>query len=148
MKILTDRVGKLKDKDHLFTKNEFRLIEGEIKETGEPIYWITNVLDLSPYEIAAIYKQRWEIEVFFKFIKQNLNFKHFVSRSENGIKVMLYMTLIAAILLIVYKKKNKISSFKIAKLNFEIELDNELTKEIVILCGGDPAKAPHLFNSS
>ena len=148
VRILTDRVGKLMDKDHVYTKNEFRLIEGEIKETGEPIYWITNVLDLSPYEVASIYKQRWEIEVFFKFIKQNLNFKHFVSRSENGVKVMLYMTLITAILLIVYKKKNKISSYKIAKLKFEIELDNELTKEIVIFCGGDPAKAPHLFNSS
>ncbi len=148
VKILNDRVGKLQDQHHRFTKNDFRVIEGVIKETNEPIYWITNVLDLSPYEIASIYKQRWEIEVFFKFIKQNLNFKHFVSRSENGIKVMLYMTLITAILIIVYKKKNKISSFKIAKHRFEIELDTELTKEIVILCGGDPAKAPHIFNSS
>jgi IS4 transposase len=67
-------------------------------------------------EIAEIYRQRWDIEVFFRYLKQNLNLKHIVSRNENAIKVMLYMTLILSILIIVYKKKNKISSYKIAKL--------------------------------
>jgi hypothetical protein len=71
-----------------------------------------------------------------------------VSRDENGIKVMIHMTMILATLIIAYRKINKIGSFKIAKLKFELELDNEITKQIVILCGGDPAKAPHLFNSA
>jgi hypothetical protein len=71
-----------------------------------------------------------------------------VSRDLNGIKVMIYMTMILAILLIAYKKLNKIKEFKIAKLRFEIELENEIIKTIVLLCNGDPNMAPHLFNTS
>jgi hypothetical protein len=63
-------------------------------------------------------------------------------------KVMLYMTMILAILIISYKKLNNISSIKIAKLKFEIELENEIIKQIVILCGGNPNLAPHLFNKT
>ena len=63
-------------------------------------------------------------------------------------KVMIYMTMILAILIIAYKKINKIKGYKIAKLRFELELENEIIKTIVLFCGGDPAKAEHLFNSS
>ena len=59
--------------------------------------------------------------------------------------VMIYMTVILAVLMLVYKKLNGIKSYKIAKLNFEIELDNEMIKAIVILCGGNPDNAAHLF---
>ena len=58
---------------------------------------------------------------------------------------MLYMTMIVATLIIVYKKLNKIKSYKIAKLKFEIELDNEAIKQIVIMCGGNPDRASHLL---
>jgi hypothetical protein len=129
-----------------FTSNSFRLIKARIKSSGETIFFITNYFDASAYEIAAMYKQRWEIEIFFKFLKQHLNLKHIISRNDNAIQVMIYMTLILATLLIVYKKKNKISGYKIAKLKFEIELDNFLIKEIVLLCGGDPTKAAYLWS--
>ena len=86
--------------------------------------------------------------MFFKFIKQHLNVNHLVSRQKNGIEIMLYMTMIASILIIAFKKLNKISSFKMAKIQFEIELDNLLIKEIVILCGGNPDNARHLWNTS
>ncbi|MBD0288041.1 MAG: IS4/IS5 family transposase, partial [Flavisolibacter sp.] len=82
-----------------------------------------------------------------KFIKQHLNASHLVSRTENGMKVMIYMTMIVAILLIAYKKINKIKGFKLAKLKFVIELENNIIKTIVVLCGGEPNKAAHLFNS-
>ncbi len=59
-------------------------------------------------ELAALYGQRWAIEVFFKFIKQNLNYSHLTSRCENGIKVMIQMSLIAALLLIWYKQQTGI----------------------------------------
>jgi hypothetical protein len=61
---------------------------------------------------------------------------------------MLYMTLILAILIIVFKKLNNIGSYKIAKLQVELELEKDIIKAIVELCGGDPNKAPHLFNSA
>lgn len=74
--------------------------------------------------------------------------KHLVCRDENGIKVMIYMTMIVAVLILAYKKINKLKGFKIAKLKFELELENEIIKQIVILCGGDPARAAHYFSSA
>jgi hypothetical protein len=126
----------------------FRLVKAEILKTNQPIYFITNYFDVAATEIATIYKRRWEIELFFKFLKQHLNLKHIISRNENAMKVMIYMTLILSILILAYKKENSVKGYKIAKLKFEIELDNLMMKEVVILCGGDPAKAPHLFNSA
>ena len=146
--LISDKTGYLINQDEKPTKAQYRVIKGTVDTTGETICFITNVLDEDPYLIVTWYKQRWEIEVFFKFIKQHLNAKHLVCRNPNGIKVMLYMTMILATLIIVYKKLNKLKSYKIAKLKFELELDNEAIKHIVIMCGGDPNKASHLFNSS
>eukprot|EP01041_Mallomonas_annulata_P016192 gene16192-33953_t len=146
--LTSDKIGNLINQDEKPTQTQFRVIKGTIDATGEAICFITNILDEDPYLIASWYRQRWEIEVFFKFIKQNLNAKHLVSRNPNGIKVMLYMTMILATLIIVYKKLNRLGSYKIAKLKFELELENEAIRNIVIMCGGDPSKAAHLFNSS
>jgi hypothetical protein len=55
-------------------------------------------------EVAEVYRQRWDIEVLFKLLKQHLGYAHLTSRSENGIRVMVYMSLIAALLLIWYKR--------------------------------------------
>lgn len=59
-------------------------------------------------ELAELYRQRWEIEVLFKFLKQHLGYAHLTSRSENGIRVMVYMNLIAALLLIWYQRHTRI----------------------------------------
>jgi len=125
----------------------YRVIRAMINKSEEEICLITNIMDEDAYTIAQWYKQRWEIEVFFKFIKQHLNASHLVSRTDNGMKVMIYMTMIVAVLLLAYKKINKIKGYKIAKLRFEVELENEIIKTIVILCGGDPNNAMHLFES-
>jgi hypothetical protein len=146
--ITSDEIGYLSARAGKKTINQFRLIKAIIDTTGEEICFVTNLLEEEAYLIADFYKQRWEIEIFFKFIKQHLNAKHLVSRDINGIKVMLLMTMILAILILTYKKLNKIVGYKIAKLKFEIELDNSLIKEIVVLCGGNPNKAKHLWNSS
>ncbi len=122
------------------------MIKSQSKKTNEEIYFLTNIQDLKAYEITEIYKKRWEIEVFFKFIKQHLHFKHFLNYSENGIKVTMYMTMIVAILILIYKKINEIKSYKIAKYEFTEELNMEIIKEIVVICDGDPSKSP-LFNT-
>ena len=93
-----------------------------------------------------MYKQRWEIEVFFKFIKQNLNFSHLLSRNSNAIKVIMYMTLITSILLIVYKKLNGLEGYKIPKLKFAQELEVLIIKDIVEKCGGNPQKVDDIWN--
>lgn len=140
-----DNLINLYDQNNRILPKEFRLVSGKIKQTGEKITFLTNIKDLSTLEIADIYKQRWAIEVFFKFLKQELNFNHLVCRTGNGIEVMLYMTLILAILLIAYKELNRISGYKIAKIRFANELEIEIMKEIVILCGGDPFKLNEKF---
>ena len=55
---------------YLFAKNKiteypFRIIKGRINKTSEPIWFVTNIPDMDPYEVAAIYKKRWDIELFF-----------------------------------------------------------------------------------
>jgi IS4 transposase len=127
-------------------KEPFRLIKSVSLKSNEEIFFLTNIKDLSAQEVTEIYKKRWEIEVFFKFIKQHLHFKHFLNYSENGIKVMMYMTMIVAILILIYKKLNEIKSYKTAKYEFTEELNMEIIKEIVVICDGDPNKSP-LFNT-
>lgn len=146
--IISDHIGNLISGKQKDTKHFYRVIKANIDSSNEAICFVTNMLKEDVYQIAAWYKQRWEIETFFKFIKQHLNVTHLVSRDANGIKVMIYMTMILAILIIAYKKINKIKSFKIAKLRFEIELENEMIKTIVMLCGGDPGKAAQYFSSA
>lgn len=55
-------------------------------------------------QVAELYRRRWEIETFFKLIKQHLGYRHLPSRNENGITLMIYVTLIAALLLLWYKR--------------------------------------------
>lgn len=102
---------------------EFRLIIGQTTDTKQEMKFLTNVFFLSALEITELYKSRWEIETFFKFIKQEMNFSHLLSRSENGIKVVMYLTMIAAILLTLYKKLNKLVGWAVAKILFMDELD-------------------------
>ena len=96
-------------------------------------------MELPAEEITEIYKKRWDIEVFFKFLKQELNFEHILVRTDNGVRVTMYMTLITAMLIIVYKHFNKLKGYKIPKLKFELELEKELIEQIIIICGGNPA---------
>lgn len=145
--IIGDETGYLFNGDDRRLQHLYRIIRGKSDKTGEELCFITNITSENCYQIAEWYRQRWDIEVFFKFLKQHLNANHLVSRTENGMKVMIYMTLIAAILILAYKKINNVQGYKIAKLKFEIELSNEMVKAIVILCGGDPQRAPHLFGN-
>ena len=60
---------------------------------------LTNQLDFGSTTIAAIYKDRWEIELFFKALKQNLKVKSFVGTSENALRIQIWTALIALLLL-------------------------------------------------
>lgn len=118
------------------TDETFRLITAQ-NETGETFLFLTNIFDLEPDVITLFYRKRWDIEVFFRFIKQELNFSHFMSTNENGIKVILYMTLILSMLILIYKRMNQIG-YKTAKRRFGIELDELIMAIVVQYCGGDP----------
>ena len=155
LELVSDEMIHLFDgKNNSFSPTQYRIIVGRKKILAETkpeqtkgktrrveneIHFITNDFGLSPQEIADIYKKRWDIEVFFRFIKQELNFKHFLSVNENGLQVMLYMTLITAMLLMVYKRLNEIG-FTTAKRRFSIELEDAVLKMAILFCGGDIEK--------
>ena len=121
-------------------ENQFRLVIVKNKERPEKIFWfITNDFDLTAKEVADYYRRRWDIEVFFRFIKQELNVSHLVSLSKNGMEVMIYMTLIVAMLVLIYKKANNLG-YKTAKRRFVMELRELITVIMIILSGGDPDK--------
>ena len=69
------------------------------REGKTPMRLITNDLTRPATEIAALYKERWQIELLFKWIKQNLKIKRFIGRSENAVKIQIYIALIAFLLL-------------------------------------------------
>ena len=104
LKIISDNWCFLYNSNKQKIKHPIRRIETVRLKDNKPIVFITNIKNIDAAIITEIYKRRWDIEVFFKFIKQLLNFKHLTNRSENGIQVMLYVTMIATVLLIAYKK--------------------------------------------
>ena len=141
--VLSDAWVLFRDKPGSYPDKPLRLIQARV-ESAEAIWFITNIAWLTSYQVAALYKESWQIEVLIKFLKQHLQLEHLVTRDQNGIQVMLYMTLIVALLLIVYRKLNKLDSDRRAKLRFTQELDTEIVKQIVLICGGDPAKMEKL----
>ena len=70
---------------------------------------ITNDLRRPAVEIAAIYKARWQIELLFRWIKQHLKLKKFLSRSENGIRLQLIAAMIAYLLLRIAARENRLA---------------------------------------
>lgn len=133
--ILNDQVVYLYG-DNKIVETEFRLIK-TVNEKNEPLWFLANDPELSAKEILDIYKRRWDIEVFNRFIKQELNFSHFLSTNINGIKVVLYMTLILSMLILVYKKINNLG-YKTAKRRFYYEIDELIMSIVVVYCGGNP----------
>jgi hypothetical protein len=77
----------------------FRRVEIWAEEKEESIVFLTNLLQLGATTIAAIYKDRWQVELFFKAIKQNLKIKTFVGTSANAVKTQVWTALIAMLVL-------------------------------------------------
>jgi transposase len=124
----------------VLVEETFRVIR--FRPSAKPeteIRLITNMLAKTAHEVAQMYRRRWDIEVFFRFLKQELNFSHLLSLNENGIQVVLYMTLIAAMLVMIYKKENEIG-YKTAVRRMRIEMESLITAIIVVQSGGDIRK--------
>jgi hypothetical protein len=66
---------------------------------GEPVTFITNMFDIPTDDVIKIYKHRWEIEIFFKWIKQNLRIKKFIGYNENAIRIQIFSALISYMLI-------------------------------------------------
>jgi len=100
--ILSDRIGFLPARQAASRRNPFQDPVREVRlviETGKVLRIFSNDLDASAREIADLYKQRWAIELFFRWVKQVLKIKKFLGTSENAVRIQIAVALIAFLLL-------------------------------------------------
>lgn len=96
-----DRIGRLPERLSSTRSNPFADPVREIGvrlDDGRTLRVVTNDLDAPAQEIADLYKRRWQIELFFRWVKQTLKIKHFVGRSENAVRIQIACALIAYLL--------------------------------------------------
>ncbi len=86
---------------------KIRRIKFHDKEQNRTFVFLTNNTQLKPEEIAAIYKHRWKIELFFKWIKQHLKINTFWGRAENAVKTQVYIAVITYTLVAIIKQQLK-----------------------------------------
>jgi len=116
--LLYDRLGHLPDRLAFSRKNPF---QDAVREIGvvlddgkTTLRLVTNDLDADAQEIADLYKRRWMIELFFRWVKQTLRIKHFIGRSENAVRIQIAVALIAYLLLRLAKNAVKITDSPLA----------------------------------
>lgn len=100
--ILSDRIGHLPQRQARSRKNPFQDPVRELRvraETGSILRIVTNDLDAPAEEIAELYRRRWQIELFFRWVKQSLKIRHFLGTSENAVRIQIAVALIAFLLL-------------------------------------------------
>lgn len=100
--ILSDAIGTLPKRQGSGRRNPLadpvRVIEVRI-ETGKILRIVSNDLGAPAEEIAALYKRRWAVELFFRWVKQTLKIGHFLGNSENAVRIQVAVALIAYLLL-------------------------------------------------
>jgi len=80
------------------TKQEYRIIK-IVDSKGKELIFVTNIEDLLSEEIAWLYKKRWQIELFFKWIKQNLKFKDMLGHSLNAVMIQIITGIMTFVML-------------------------------------------------
>ena len=108
--------------NHYYAKKRYpeqlRRVKYYDKESEVEFDFITNNFELSALEIAQLYKHRWSIELFFKWIKQHLKMQTFWGHSENAVRTQLYIAIIAYLNVALFKEAHKIkhSNYEILQI--------------------------------
>jgi len=100
--VLSDRIGHLPARQAKNRKNPFCKAVREVQvkiDTGKVLRILTNDLEATAQEIADLYKRRWAIELFFRWVKQTLRITQFLGTSENAVRIHIAVALIAFLLL-------------------------------------------------
>lgn len=100
--IVSDRIGYLPQRLAHSRQNPLQVPVRELRviiDTGKLLRIVTNDIDAPADEIADLYKQRWHIELFFRWIKQTLRIKRFIGVSENAVRIQITVALIAFMIL-------------------------------------------------
>jgi hypothetical protein len=82
-----------------------RRIRFKDPDSGKTLIFLTNHMALPALTIAALYKSRWQVELFFKWIKQHLRIKHFLGNSENAVKTQVWCAVATYVLIAIVKKE-------------------------------------------
>jgi IS4 transposase len=114
--ILSDRIGYLPRRQAAARRNPMSGLVREVRvtiESGKVLRIFTNDLMASAQEIADLYKRRWAIELFFRWVKQTLKISHFFGTSETAIRIQITIALIAFMLLRLAHDAHKIAASRL-----------------------------------
>ena len=135
--VLYDQIGRL---ETYYSKKDYpeklRRIKYYDQNRDRTFTFITNNMDLKAEEIAMLYKKRWEVELFFKWMKQHLRIKSFWGTTMNAVKVQIYCAIIAYCLVAIVGNKLKVdrSIYEILQILSISLLDKTPVKEILTKC--------------
>jgi len=115
-------------------------------KTGKHYVFLTNSMQLSARTIAAIYKERWQIELFFKWIKQNLKIKTFLGTSKNAVLTQIWIALCAYLMLAWLKFKHKIG-YSLQQMIRLLQINLFERRDLLKLLRGEPDKPINPFKN-
>lgn len=131
--VLSDQIGKLTgfyvSKDYPVKLRKVKYYDSEMNRT---FVFLTNNMSLTAQEIALLYKNRWQVELFFKWIKQHLKIKSFWGNSENAVRIQIYTAIITYCLVAIVGNDLKIgrSTYEILQVLGISLLDKTPIKEL------------------
>ena len=133
--------------------NKLRRVKYYDVKTDKTLVFLTNNFSLPAITITELYRNRWQVELFFKWIKQNLRIKSFYGTSENAVKAQIWIAVSVYLLVAIMKKRMKIEASLYTILQvlsvtiFErVPLLQVLTKEEYIATPESRGKQLHLFD--
>jgi IS4 transposase len=88
--------------------DKLRRIRYRDRETGKQLTFLTNHFELEAHTVADLYKCRWQVELFFKWIKQHLRIKKFFGISETAVKTQIWIAISVYVLVAIMKKRLKL----------------------------------------
>lgn len=135
--VLFDQTGKLETyKSKKEYPEKLRRIKYYDSESQKTFIFLTNNIDLKAEDIAFLYKKRWEVELFFKWMKQHLKIKSFWGTTLNAVKIQIYCAIIAYCLVAIVGNKLKVERpiYEILQILSISLLDKAQVKEILTKC--------------
>jgi len=132
-----DQIGRL---EGFYIKKDYpdklRRVKYYDSDSKKEFVFLTNNIDLKATEIAMLYKKRWEVELFFKWMKQHLKIKSFWGRTQNAVKIQIYCAIIAYCLVALIGNKLKVdrSIYEILQILSISLLDKTPVREILTKC--------------
>ncbi|HUX63746.1 IS4 family transposase [Sulfuricella sp.] len=137
--------------DGFYTKRDYpqhlRRIRFKNPEDGKTLVFLTNAFDLPPTTICALYKLRWQVELFFKWIKQHLRIKHFFGTSENAVKSQLWIAISTYVLVAILKKRLNLEASLYTLLQiFSVSLFEKITLQQALANMRNTSTPPQISN--